>query len=79
KQLLVLQASNYSIPKNSQKKLVWKAVNSRKYFKFDFKPRLTSFSNFQQMVAAKCNSQFTGVRAVIRETIETGSPIMLLL
>ncbi|KNZ47552.1 hypothetical protein VP01_6316g1, partial [Puccinia sorghi] len=66
--------SNYFIPKNSQKKLVWKAVTSRQYFKFDFKPRSTSFSDFQQMVAAKCNSQFTGAGALIWDTIETVSP-----
>ncbi|KNZ61657.1 uncharacterized protein VP01_1373g5 [Puccinia sorghi] len=61
--------------KKQSKKLVWKAVKSRKCFKFDFKPKSTSFSNFQQMVAAKCNGQFTSARALIRDTIETGSPL----
>ncbi|KNZ56626.1 hypothetical protein VP01_2361g4 [Puccinia sorghi] len=35
-------------------KIGMKAVNSRKSFKY-FKPRSTSFSDFHQMVAAKCN------------------------
>ena len=60
--------------KKQTKKSVWKPVTSKKSFKFDFKPQSTSFSDFQEIVAAQCNGRFTGAGALIRDATETGSP-----
>ncbi|KNZ53530.1 uncharacterized protein VP01_3211g2, partial [Puccinia sorghi] len=61
-------------PKQKSKKSVWKSIMSRKAFKIIFKPGTTTFSDFQQLVASKCDGEFTSAGRLILDAIETGTP-----
>ncbi|KNZ61014.1 uncharacterized protein VP01_14655g1, partial [Puccinia sorghi] len=43
-------------------------------FKIIIKPGTTTFSDFQRLVASKCDGEFTGAGHLIPDAIETGTP-----
>ncbi|KNZ60009.1 hypothetical protein VP01_1626g1, partial [Puccinia sorghi] len=61
-------------PKQKSKQSVWKSIMSQKAFKIIFKPGTTTFSDFQQLVASKCDEEFTSAGHLILDAIKTGTP-----
>ncbi|KNZ53574.1 hypothetical protein VP01_319g5 [Puccinia sorghi] len=60
--------------KKRNNKKTWKAVKSRNVFDIEVMYGVTSFDEFQEMVARKCNNGFPNTTPIVIKSIATGSP-----
>ena len=60
--------------KKKNDKKTWKFVNCKDNFEIEVLYGLTSFKEFQDEVARKCNKGFHGMTPIVLKSIETGWP-----